>query len=117
MKWIGGALVFLAELGMYVALGWYGAEQFDGVLAWVAPVLLVVAVAAIWFQFLAPKARRPLPPAPQLIVRTLLLAGGAAAFFAVGASALAVAQIAVIVIGTPLMAIWPPEEPPASARP
>lgn len=115
MKWIGGGLVFLAELGMYFALGWLPVARFGGLIGWLVGVAVVVLVAAVWARFLAPKASHPLPMQPALIVRTLLLASGAAAFLAVGAPVVAIAQIAAIVIGTPLMMVWPPEPPRARA--
>ncbi len=47
-------------------------------------VALPVAVAVLWGLFLAPKARLPMPPAPTVVARMLLLFGGAVAAWLVG---------------------------------
>jgi hypothetical protein len=100
MKYFGSGLVFFSELGMLAALGWWGFATFDGALGWVVGLGVPLAVATVWGAALSPKASRPLPRPLQLAVRFVLLLGGAAAFFAVGAPVPGVVQAAFAVVGT-----------------
>jgi len=116
MKTFGAGLVFLAELGMYAGytvLGWSLAE---GVLGVVRAVALPVAVAVLWGLFLAPKAMRPMPPAPTVVVRLLLLLGGAVAASFAGFWWLAVAVAVLAMVGT-LLARGAERERPGSHSP
>ena len=117
MRWIGGGLIFLAELGMPSALAWLGVALIGGALGWAAGIVAALAVALLWGTFLSPKARRPLAPAATLAARTLLLLAGAIAFLAAGSAALAIAQAAAVVVGTVLMAIWPVDHPGPTGAP
>lgn len=117
MRWIGGTLIFLAEVAMICALVWLANALIGAPLGWVVGLVVAVAVATLWGTYLSPKARRPLAPGATLAARTLLLLAGALAFLAVGATALGIAQAAVIIVGTALMAIWPFDEAPPTTAP
>jgi hypothetical protein len=123
MRWIGGTLIFLAEIAMGWALAWLGLALLHEQLGWPvvpafgAAIVVPFAVALLWGTFLSPKARRPLPPGATLAARTLLLLSGAIAFLAVGSAALAIAQVAAIIVGTALMAIWPIDIPGPTPTP
>lgn len=90
MKWIGGLIVFLAELGMFWALMSLGPFLVDGVVGWVLGAAFLVAGALIWSAFLAPKAHQRLPDAPRIVVSTVLLLAGAGVFFAIGQTTLGI---------------------------
>lgn len=100
MRAVGAGLVFVAELGMYagyMVLGWSLAQGFVGI---VLAVAMPGAVAVMWGLFLAPKAKRPMPPAPTVIVRLVLLFGGAVAAWAAGFWWLAVVVAVLALVGT-----------------
>ncbi|MFV0632798.1 YrdB family protein [Demequina sp.] len=102
MRMAGGALVFVAELGMLVAFAWWGLVVFASPLSWVMGVGLPVAVMVAWGVFLSPKATRPPPHAARVLLRLALLLGGAAAFWAVSEPVLAMGQALLAVAGTAL---------------
>jgi hypothetical protein len=51
---------FLCELGMLVALAYWGFTVVDGALAWALGLGAPTLVAAIWARFVSPKAKRTL---------------------------------------------------------
>ncbi|MFW7413486.1 YrdB family protein [Demequina sp. SO4-18] len=102
MNRAGGATVFLAELGMYVGLAWWGLAAYQGAMSWVVGIGLPVVVMAIWAVFLSPRATMPPPESAQTSVRIGLLLLGAVAFWAVGMPILAIAQAILAVVGTGL---------------
>lgn len=51
---------FLCELGMLIALVYWGFTVGDGAAAWVLGIGAPAIVAVIWGTFIAPKATRPL---------------------------------------------------------
>ncbi|MFE7466108.1 YrdB family protein [Streptomyces sp. NPDC057499] len=94
-------LAFLVELAALGALAWWGAVAGDGV---VARVLLgagaPAAAAVVWGLFAAPRARFRPPLAGVLLVKAVVLGGGAYAVHAVGHSAAAVCFAVVVVVNT-----------------
>ncbi|WP_062132507.1 YrdB family protein [Demequina aestuarii] len=102
MNGAGSATVFLAELGMYVGVAWWGLAAYEGVWSWIVGIGLPLAVMGIWAVFLSPRAGMPLPDGAQVAVRVALLLVGAAAFWAVGMPVLAIAQAVLAVVGTAL---------------
>ncbi len=100
MKALGGALVFLAEIGVFAGFGWWGFSTFDGPLEWVVGLGLPLLVAVVWGMFLSPRARVVLPARVAQVVRVVILLGGAAAFFAVGATVPAIVQVVLVMLGT-----------------
>ncbi len=62
------AIRFLCELGLLAALAFWGFTVGDGGLAWVLGLGAPALSALVWGTFIAPKARRPLPPPVRLSV-------------------------------------------------
>jgi len=103
MKLFGAGLVFLAELGMYAGYAVLGLSLATGVVGVALGVALPVAVAVFWGVFLSPRAPRPLPRALKVMVRLLLMLGGALAAWTAGVWWLAVAVAALASVGTQLV--------------
>jgi hypothetical protein len=103
MKTFGAGLVFLAELGMYAGYSVLGWSLAQGVLGVVLAVALPVTVAVVWGLFLAPKAMRPMPAAPTVVLRLALMLGGALGAWAAGFWWLGVAVAVLAVVGTLLV--------------
>ncbi len=102
MKPFGAGLVFLAELGMYAGFAVLGLSLATGVLGVVLGVALPVAVAVFWGMFLSPRAPRPLQRALNVMVRLMLMLGGAAAAWMAGVWWLAVLVAVFALVGTVL---------------
>ncbi len=100
MKTFGAGLVFLAELGMYAGYAVLGWSLAEGSLGIVLAVALPVTVAVMWGLLLAPKAMRSMPPSPTVIVRLLLLLGGAVAAWAAGFWWLGLVVAVLALVGT-----------------
>jgi Protein of unknown function (DUF2568) len=101
------ALAFLLELCALVALGYWGLQSGQGMIAKIglaigAPVVAVV----IWALFGAPKAVWPLVGPWHLIVDVVFFGGAAVALFAAGQRQLAVAFALVVVINHILAYVW-----------
>ncbi len=102
MKPFGAGLVFLAELGMYAGYAVLGLSLATGVLGVVLGVACPVAVAGFWGVFLSPRAPRALPRAFKVMVRLLLMLGGAVAAWTAGIWWLAILVTLLAVAGTVL---------------
>ncbi len=102
MKTLGAGLVFLAELGMYASYSVLGWSLAEGVLGVVLTVALPVAVAVVWGLLLAPKAMRPIPAAPTVVLRLALMLGGALGAWAAGFWWLGLLVAAFALVGTVL---------------
>ena len=77
-------LVFLAEVGVLVAVGWWGATRGVAVPARVVlAVGLVTAFAVAWGSWASPKATWPLTGAASVAFRVAWFGLGAAAALAV----------------------------------
>lgn len=101
MAWLGGALIFFAELLMYVGLVVFARHLIDGPAGWVVGAGAVVIVAALWMRHLSPKATMPVQPhIVALAVRETVLFGGAAAWYFSGNVVPAVVMVALAVVGT-----------------
>lgn len=100
MKTFGAGLVFLAELGMYASYSVLGWSLAQGVLGVVLTVALPVTVAVVWGLFLAPKAMRPMPAAPTVVLRLALMLGGALGAWAAGFWWLGLVVAVLAVVGT-----------------
>ncbi|OCC09414.1 YrdB family protein [Streptomyces sp. PTY087I2] len=94
-------LAFLLELAAIGCLAWWGFTVVDGVLV---PVLLGLGVptaaVTLWGLFAAPRARFRPPLAGVLVVKSLVLGGGAAALYAVGHPVAAVVFAVVLALNT-----------------
>jgi len=114
--WVGGTLIFIAELAMLVAIGYWAFHAFDGAVQWVVGLGVPLAVAVVWGLFFSPKASVTMPKAAKLVGRTLILLAGPAALWASDQTELAIALAAVIVVGTVLTWGWEPGgQAPASS--
>ncbi|MER5177586.1 YrdB family protein [Streptomyces sp. NPDC002896] len=94
-------LAFLLELTALALLGWWGFATGGNVLGRIAlglgtPLLAVV----LWALFAAPKARLRPPLAVVLLVKAVVLGGGAAGLYGVGHPVAAVVLAAVMVANT-----------------
>lgn len=81
---------FLCELGMLVALAYWGFTAVDGALAWVLGLGAPTLAAAIWATFVSPKARRPVSMPVRISVEIDLFVLSALALWFAGAPAAAV---------------------------
>ncbi|PBC70643.1 uncharacterized protein DUF2568 [Streptomyces sp. TLI_235] len=107
-------LAFVLELAALVLLAWWGVAAGDGA---VAKVLLGVGLPAaaivLWGLFAAPRARFRPPLPGVLLVKAVVLGGGAAALYGLGHHAAAYVLAAVIVVNTALAETFR-RRPPAS---
>jgi hypothetical protein len=109
MKWIGGTLIFLAELAMYVGLFLWGFLTFDTFFRWLVGLAVPLFVSVFWSLYLSPKAPKPLAPGLKLALRTALLLAGAAAFYVIGWDVWGTVTVILTVIGTLIGLRWPIE--------
>src|SRR6187401_2812784 len=89
--WIGGTLIFVAELAMLVAIAYWAFHAFDGVVQWVVGLGVPLAVAVLWGYVFSPKAGVTMPKAAKLAGRTVVLLAGPAALWASDQTELAIA--------------------------
>ncbi len=110
MKPLGAALVFFAEIGMYICLALTGWAWGVGFLRIVLAVLLPVVGAALWAIFMAPKAPRKLKMPWLVIARIDHIVVASVLAFISGYPVLAIVTTALMLIGTPLagdLTKWP----------
>ncbi len=94
-------LAFLVEMAALALLCWWGFTATDSVLLNVLLGLGTPALAIVlWGQFAAPKAKRPPGLPGVLLVKALVLGGGAAALYGVGHPVAAVIAAVVVVANT-----------------
>jgi hypothetical protein len=120
MKWLGGTLVFLAELAMFAGMFWWGYSTFDGYWGWLVGLSVPFFVSVIWSLSLSPKAPRPLPTPLKITVRLVLLLAGAAAWWLADMHVIAIVTAAFAIIGTAIAKRWPFDIPgriPAAPEP
>ena len=101
------ALAFLLELGVLVALGFWGFQTGSGTVAKIvlgigAPVLAI----AVWGLFGSPKAPWHLEGIWRLILQIVFFGSAAVALFAAGQRVLGVVFALLFVINTTLMYVW-----------
>ncbi len=113
MAWVGGALIFYAEMSLLVALAWWPVASLGGPLGWALAVALPLTLAVVWGRNLSPRARAPLRPVPSAIVRTCLLAAGTLLYADLGAGVAMVLHTGAWVVGTPVALRWPLEPKPS----
>ena len=107
MKWLGGTLVFLAELAMYAGLFWWGYTTFDGYWSWLIGLSIPFFVSVFWSLCLSPKAPRPLPTPLKITTRLVLLLIGAVAWWFADQQAIAVITVAFALVGAYIAERWP----------
>jgi hypothetical protein len=124
MKWLGGTLVFLAELSMLAGLFWWGYTTFDGYWGWLIGLSVPFFVSVIWSLSLSPRAPRPLPTPVKVSTRLVLLLAGAAAWWLADEQVVAIITAAFALAGTYIAERWPFDMPgvadaeaPAAAEP
>ena len=110
MKWLGGTLIFLAELAMYVGLFMWGFQTFDTFFRWLVGLAVPLFVSVFWSLYLSPRAPKPLRQPVKMAVRTGLLLVGAAAFFVIGWTVWGIVTLALIAMGTVIAVRWPIDE-------
>ena len=111
MKWLGGTLVFLAELAMYAGLFWWGYTNFDGYWSWLWGLSIPFFVSVIWSVSLSPKAPRPFPTPVKIGVRLVLLLAGAAAWWLTDQHILAIVTGVFALAGSYIAERWPFDMP------
>jgi len=114
MKWLGGTLVFLAELAMYAGMFWWGYTTFDGFWGWLIGLSVPFFVSVFWSLTLSPRAPRPLPMPVKVTTRLALLLAGAAAWWFAELQWAAIAAAASALVGTAIAARYPIDEPGAA---
>ncbi len=101
------ALAFLLELCVLVALGYWGLQTGQGMIAKIGLAIGAPAVAVvIWALFGAPKAVWSLQGPWHLIVDVIFFGAAAVALFAAGRRQLAVAFALVVLINHILIYVW-----------
>jgi hypothetical protein len=111
MKWLGGTLVFAAELAMYAGGFWWGYTTFSGYWGWLVGLTIPFFVSVFWSLTLSPRAPRPLPTPLKVTVRLVLLLAGAAAWWFADLPVVAIATAASALVGTAIATKWPIDEP------
>lgn len=97
------ALAFVLELVAIGSLCWWGLATGDGLATrLLLGIGLPAAAIALWGTFAAPRARVRLPLAGVLVVKAVVLGGGALAVYGVGHPVAAVVLAVVIVVNTAL---------------
>ena len=115
MKWLGGTLVFLAELAMYAGFFWWGYTNFDGYWSWLWGLSIPFFVSVIWSVSLSPKAPRPFPRPMKIGVRLILLLAGAAAWWLTDQHVVAIITAAFALVGSYIAERWPFDLPGVAA--
>lgn len=103
------SLAFLIELAALVCLGWWGfGAGHEGALRILLGVGTPALAVVVWGLFAAPRARlRPGLPL-VLVVKAVVLGGGAAALYTVGHPVAAGVMAAVTLVNTALAEIFRP---------
>ena len=76
---------FLCGLGMLVALAYWGTRTGEGVWAIVLAVAAPLAAASVWWAFVAPKARWPVPLGARVAIEFVLFGIATVALWSAGA--------------------------------
>ncbi|WP_055585607.1 YrdB family protein [Peterkaempfera griseoplana] len=84
MSAVSGVLAFLAEIGVYVAAGWWGfTRRAPLAVRLLLAMTLVALFAALWGMFGAPSAAHPLHGAARAALELCWFGAGAGAWAAV----------------------------------
>jgi hypothetical protein len=107
LKMINLALMFLLELCMLAALGYWGFTLDQGLAIRVGAGLGAPLLAAVmWGMWMAPKAARPLPEPWHLLLELLIFGLAIAALYAAGRPQLALAFGIVYTVNVVLRYAW-----------
>ncbi len=105
------ALAFLLELGVLVALGYWGFQTGQGTIAQIALGIGVPVIAiAVWAVFGAPRSARRLRGPWLLLLRVAFFGAGAVALYAAGQQSLGIAFALVAAINLILVYAWGQDE-------
>jgi hypothetical protein len=74
-------LRFFLELSALAAVSYWGWSEHDGLWRWVLVVAAPLAIAVVWGQWVAPKARRRVRDPWKLLIELLVFGAGVAALF------------------------------------
>lgn len=96
---------FLCELGMLAALAFWGAQVGDGIGGAALALAAPIAAAAIWWAFVAPKARWPAPIGVRVAIEFVLFGAACVALWSAGQSALAMVLAVLAAVTSVLNAI------------
>lgn len=89
-------LVFLSELAMLAAFGYWGFKMPGGIfLKWLFGIGAPLVIAVIWGLFIAPKARFPVALPIRVLLKVLVFTLGAWALQAAGQGQLALCFLGV----------------------
>ncbi len=70
---------FICELGMLAGYAYWGFSTGDGAWGWVLGIGTPLLVAAIWWAFVAPKAKWPVSTGVRLAIEAVLFGGATVA--------------------------------------
>ncbi len=105
------ALAFLLELGVLVALGYWGFQTGQGTIAQIALGIGVPVIdIAVWAVFGAPRSARRLRGPWLLLLRLVFFGAGAVALYAAGQQSLGIAFALVAAINLILVYAWRQDE-------
>lgn len=96
------AVRFVCELAMLAAFVVWGFETGNGAAGWVLGIGAPFLAIMVWGTFVAPKARRPVPPPTRLVIELVLFDLAALALAASGRWQLAVVLL-VVAVGTSIL--------------
>jgi hypothetical protein len=74
-------LRFFLELSALAAVAYWGWSEHSGILRWVLVVAAPLAIALVWGQWVAPKARHPAVDPARLGLEVLVFGSAVAALF------------------------------------
>ncbi|WP_084614765.1 DUF2568 domain-containing protein [Nakamurella lactea] len=103
LEWAVGTAAFAVEVALAVTVAVAAYRSVDGgALGWLAAVVALAALVAVWGRWMSPKAPRRLPRPGRLVLGPVLTVIAAAAILAVGSPAwgltLGVAGVAVTLV-------------------
>lgn len=91
VRGLNAGISFALELAMLAAFAYWGFTIGDGWVAWALAIALPLLGAVVWGMFFAPRSERRLGLWPGALLSWVLFLLGAAALWATGQSALAIA--------------------------
>jgi uncharacterized protein DUF2568 len=104
VRYVNLGLRFVLELGALVALAWWGFHVGDSTVAdLVLGLGLPLLAAIVWWLFVAPKARFPVPLRVRAPIEMAIFLSAVLAFWGVGQTGLAVAFAAAAAISELLL--------------
>jgi len=115
MRPANDGLRFLLELCALAAVAYWGWSEHGGVWRWVLVIAMPLAVAALWGNTIAPKAKRRVSDPWRLVVELLVFGGAVAALLAAGQTALGIALGVAVLVHLSLTFVLGQREAPAAS--